>query len=509
MKILIKTILLALICLPLYGQYYEMNCLDNIENIERGNNTAVITMLPVNLTGNFQELVVAIGFSDRSPAFPTINNNPDYPNPGTFPNGTLLEDYITSQGGSIPFDEWWEPALDSYFDTHSSGIYTVDFSFPRQANGYPYEPINNMAYFITQNGGSGNNVIWNEYPQILDEVAENMWLDNNNIFNGVDAIHFVFHVGTTAKDEFHTEHGGTINSNITLNGSFGTYFTGPISIEWEPDAIAHERMHLIGSISGTPSGFNGFPDRGSDRPRTSGGDIHRNLLWAYDIMFHNGPIYAQRSLYGLPPICSHDLIFLGWIQPDEILNVNGTSADFYLSDIYNNQVNKGDKAGPYYRAAKVMIHENFNGDLDEYFLVEYHNATEFNKNYSNYDEYNQTGQYNTGVLIWHIREIVNEVDLSDDNFIDLEIAQPYNGWYNQPSFQMMVILEITCAMQTGITTMQETLIIWMTFKLFIMHHGIDMCFNLYRMAVQHYGNTLIPGQLLIGIPQHQNGFTDL
>lgn len=87
--------------------------------------------------------------------------------------------------------------------------------------------------------------------------------------------------------------------------------------------------------------------------------------------------------------------------------------------------------GPYYRAARVMIHENYNGDLDEYFLVEYHNATEFNKNYSNYDEYGLTSQYNTGVLIWHIRELFDEIDQFDDNLIDLEIAQPYNGWNNQ------------------------------------------------------------------------------
>lgn len=244
MKIIFKIIILLSVFLPLYGQSYEMNCLDNIEDVENENVTTIMMMTPVNLTGDFQELVVAVGFSDRNPAFPTINNNPAYPNPGTFPDGTLLEDYITSQGGSIPFDDWWEPALDSYFDTHSRGIYTVDFSFPRQANGDPYEPTNSMAYFISQNTTSDTNVIFNLYQQILDEVAENMWLDNNNIFNGIDAIHFVFHVGSTAKNEFHIEHGGTIDINETLDGTYGTYFTGPVSIQWNPDAIAHERMHI-------------------------------------------------------------------------------------------------------------------------------------------------------------------------------------------------------------------------------------------------------------------------
>ena len=34
-----------------------------------------------------------------------------------------------------------------------------------------------------------------------------------------------------------------------------------------------------------------------------------------------------------------------------------------------------------------MLHENYDGrNHDEYLLLEYHNATEFDKNFTNYDE---------------------------------------------------------------------------------------------------------------------------
>lgn len=75
-----------------------------------------------------------------------------------------------------------------------------------------------------------------------------------------------------------------------------------------------------------------------------------------------------------------------------------------------------------------MIHENFSGDKDEYFLIEFHDGSEFDTNLHNYDE----GLYNKGVLIWHVREKVNMVNQFSDNFIDLELAVPYNGFYNNP-----------------------------------------------------------------------------
>ncbi|NCS90769.1 MAG: hypothetical protein GW789_18820 [Ignavibacteria bacterium] len=76
-----------------------------------------------------------------------------------------------------------------------------------------------------------------------------------------------------------------------------------------------------------------------------------------------------------------------------------------------------------------MIKENYLGGTDqkdEYFLIEYHNASLFDKSFENLDEYPTYG-YNKGVLIWHIKELTNMINQFSDNIIHLEMAVPYNG----------------------------------------------------------------------------------
>lgn len=279
----------------------------------------------IPFTGDFTDLVIAVGFPDRAPTYPQITNNSSYPKLGVFRNGTLLRDYITQQGGSISLEEWYEPAFDTYFDTHSGGIYNVDFIFVKRPNGNPYTTINNYSHFRTLNNGSDINVFWNKWNEIMNEVAENMITDDPNIFNDVDAVHVVFNVSGNQKNEFHIEHGGTVKSSGTLKNTLGQIlYSGPLSIQWNVDAVIHERLHIIGAISGTPSGFVGFPDRGFDRTQTS----HSNLTGNYDMMYHSGnSIPAEYSLFGLPPINSHDLMFLEWIKADEIIEINSQSLD--------------------------------------------------------------------------------------------------------------------------------------------------------------------------------------
>ncbi|MEG8948151.1 hypothetical protein [Rosettibacter firmus] len=63
----------------------------------------------INLTGTFNELVIAIGFPDRNPTetYPRLYSSTTYPLLGAFPNGTLVNDYVNQQGGSIPIDQWF------------------------------------------------------------------------------------------------------------------------------------------------------------------------------------------------------------------------------------------------------------------------------------------------------------------------------------------------------------------------------------------------------------------
>ena len=91
-------------------------------------------------------------------------------------------------------------------------------------------------------------------------------------------------------------------------------------------SIIHERNHIIGKISGTPNGFDGFPDRGTDKII---GSRHKNMFYCYDIMYHNGFYIPTYSLFALAPLLTHDLIFLGWIKPKEILEIDADNFSQY------------------------------------------------------------------------------------------------------------------------------------------------------------------------------------
>jgi tetratricopeptide (TPR) repeat protein len=386
----------------------------------------------INLTGNFHELVIAIGFPDRNPYYPRLYANSDYPLIGVFANGTLLKDYVDQQGGSIPIDAWYKPAFDAYFITQSNGLYNVDFKFVKKPNGTPYTTTNTFSYFRNLNG-SDVNVIYNHLYSIVSETLRNIYADSSNIFTGISAVHCIFNVQgetLTTKSEFWAEHGGTIDNIVTIRNSLNQIiYSGPISYQWNPDPVIHERMHLMGVISDYPSDFAGFPDRGYDALIQQG---HGNLTGNYDVMYHNGNVIPdQYSLYGLLPINTHDLMFLGWIASDEILTIrNQNLTGVKLADV-NNTLTSQQKSNGFYRVAKIMLHENYDGDWDEYLLIEFHNATGFDKNFTNYDE-PSNNKYNKGLLIWHIKETTNLLGQGSDNMIDVVPAVPYNGYYSNP-----------------------------------------------------------------------------
>jgi hypothetical protein len=312
----------------------------------------------------------------------------------------------------------------------SGGIYTVNFDFIKPTNGR-YLTSHSWNYYKQLNGGSETNIIYNQRQAIMNDICEVIYSQDPDVFDNIDCIHFTFDgVSTT---QFWDGNSGTVLPHITITGSDGTvyYSNKPVSIQTRAGLIAHERMHIIGAISNYPSGFTGFPDRGTDR---SVDGVHYNMFWSYDIMYHDAAFLNTHSLYGLPPITSHDLIFLGWIKPQEILEVNENNFSQFdllkLKDV-NYPLNQQQISDGYKRVLKVMVKENFYGEKDEYFLIENHQASEFDKSYANYDEY-ETNGYNKGILIWHIKENTNMINLFSDNYLDLEIAVPYNGWNNNP-----------------------------------------------------------------------------
>ncbi|MBZ0178451.1 MAG: T9SS type A sorting domain-containing protein [Melioribacteraceae bacterium] len=69
-----------------------------------------------------------------------------------------------------------------------------------------------------------------------------------------------------------------------------------------------------------------------------------------------------------------------------------------------------------------------NDSLNEYFQLEFHKGSEYDKFFSNYSEY-QTNGYNKGLLIWHRRY----TSLLQEEYVkgghsDLEVAVPYMAW---------------------------------------------------------------------------------
>lgn len=394
-----------------------------------------VKVASINLEGNLHELVIAVGIPGNSATtnYPVLVNDSTYPVYGVNEQGTLLSTLITQNGGSLPVDQWFGPALNKYFNTLSGDVYTVDFDFLKPATGR-YQTTTTWSGFVSLNGGNDVSLVYNQHQMIFNEVCQNIYNIDPHAFDNIDCIHFTFE-GISGTQLFYLggPHGGTVFYNVTIQGTDGTiyYSNKPVTIQCKTDAIGHERLHIIGAISGSPSGFKGFRDRGFD---VGTGNDHHNMFFSYDAMYHNAAFLNLHSLYGATPLLTHELIFLGWIKPEEILVVNENNFSpndlLKLADV-NYPLTAQQLADGYKRIIKVMVKENFNGDKDEYFLIENHQATEYDKAFSNYDEY-QTKGYNKGILVWHVKELTNMLNVANDNYIDLEVAVPYDDWYGNP-----------------------------------------------------------------------------
>ncbi len=178
MNTLLKTLLLVLLSVHLIFSQIKPQILDSLD-VPDAFEDPEYKITSLNLTGNFNELVICVGFPDLpfSLDYPTINhdNSGYFPKLGTFPDGTLLEDYVVSQGGSIPMDDWFKPALDNFYDIVSGGVYTVDFDFLKRDSYYRYLTTHPFSYFVNLNGGNTDDVIWHYKYQICSEVVINIW----------------------------------------------------------------------------------------------------------------------------------------------------------------------------------------------------------------------------------------------------------------------------------------------------------------------------------------------
>jgi hypothetical protein len=282
----------------LYPQLLSQIYTDSIDESQIFDSPVKVTS--IILQDNTHDLVITVGFPGNitTEEYPYFQNNSEKPLCGIFENGISLIEVVQQHSDHLPMDEWYRPAFNKYFNTHSGSMYTADFNFVKTQSGGRYLTNRNWQSYIDDlNNGTDSCLIKNQYQSIFNDICQKVYEDNEG-FSGC-----------------------IIAGLVTASGPDGTvYFSEkPVTVQRFAANIIHERMHLLGDISGQPFGFTGFRDRGTDKIVAYD---NRNMFYSYDIMFHNGIAISAHSLYALPPIISHDLIFLGWIKPEEVLEIN-------------------------------------------------------------------------------------------------------------------------------------------------------------------------------------------
>lgn len=176
--------------------------------------------------------------------------------------------------------------------------------------------------------------------------------------------------------------------------------------------FCHELGHLL--TTNNQAIQVSLPDRGYDRPKTTPQGKHCNATSNYDLMFHDGHVkISDESRYGIPPMLAKDLIRLAWIDSACIHFIKKSEGNFQhvkLADLRTKLSNTEITSG-LRNIAKV----EFTNSPREYFLVEFHNGSDYDR-FGNLDD----PEAPKGLLIQHI---VEQSFYSSD-LIDIEIAVP-------------------------------------------------------------------------------------
>lgn len=381
-------------------------------------------------------LLIAIpGHPNFDNEWPLISNHEDYPNEnfpllGTFPDGTLLRDYVSEEkNGPIPVEDWYGPQLTSYFDINSNGKFKVEVVFPKTADGKVFTTDRTYNEWANINDGDPNGMVMsnNIWIKMLREVAEKIYLTDAQPFGDIKLINVQFLVNSNEYSSGpYSAFSPDAKTEIKLPSNNKTVYDEYITTMYNLTSLLHETFHRIGSLVEEPEGFEGLPDR-TTVPLI---DSPTNMTWGHDIMYNKGHYPSENSLYASPPMLTLDRIFFEWIEPNEVITIlNANKRTVKLKDV-NLPVTQAEASQNIYRAAKVMIEESYYNNYDEYFLLEYRAGTYYDRNFYNIYE----TEPHEGILIWHIREKTQMLNRkrSNDHHIDLEVAVPYNGWNGNP-----------------------------------------------------------------------------
>lgn len=408
---------------------------DSVEtNININQSAKKISSINLTTSHPIDVMVVIMGILDNPTndnSWPKIENPKEYPNElfpllGTFWDKTLLRKHI-EKNGPIDLEDWIIPQMQDYFDFNSNGKFKINLIVPKTSDGKLYITDFPYEYLVSRNENSKAGMImrYQNWKIIAENILSKIAADHPGILSNVKLLNLVYLV---TGEEYSRDNYVAYSPDVKFSFTSPTgqiFYNGFVTTSFSTDPILHEIFHRVGSIVGTPDGFEGLPDRTTSEFY----EAPQNMTWGHDIMCNKGQIPSENALFGVPPMLTTDRMFFEWIEPEEVITISFENREkIKLIDV-NSKV-PSDLIGKYFRAAKIMIHENFDGDLDEYFLLEFRNGSGFDRNFYNIYETN----VHTGMLIWHIKENTNLLNRErhNDHFYDLEVAVPYNGWLGTP-----------------------------------------------------------------------------
>ncbi len=113
-------IILVLICSIIFSQSYD--CVQSNGSLQLIEPTEKISSIDLVTSNSIKILNLVVFIKDhprRKNEWPKFVLPLDYPNEkhpifGTFPDGTLLRDYLISNG-SLDFSDWFKPQIEEFF----------------------------------------------------------------------------------------------------------------------------------------------------------------------------------------------------------------------------------------------------------------------------------------------------------------------------------------------------------------------------------------------------------
>ncbi|PIQ09333.1 MAG: hypothetical protein COW71_07065, partial [Ignavibacteriales bacterium CG18_big_fil_WC_8_21_14_2_50_31_20] len=373
------------------------------------------------LSGNLNVVFIEFTSPNKGSIMKEYDSNTEYKLPGTYPDGSSIQEDIDNNG-NIKAAWFLKTATIDFFETMSHGNVNVSFEIPRN-------PDRADSMWYTENDFSLSKTR-------LDEVLRAVYAKFPTIVNNAGYIVFYSRNYQGLTSDVPTDYGEfkLVNGTTIFNGP---YCYGNVGNQHRIAVITHEIAHRIEYAIDRSKPTLTFPDRGTDRTvsiqNVSGvGGVYLNVLDSpYDLMYHNDPSNSHLALYGQRPMISYDLMRLGWIASDEILEIDSDQIDILknirIYDMRNeltNQQRDDTSSERGYRIVKVYLKKDYYQTRDEYYLIEYHKGTDYDREFSNYDE-----NPAVGILIWHIVEGYN----SSNPGLDILCAVPYNGFNYDPS----------------------------------------------------------------------------